>query len=69
MADYRTAAVLNAFRDTEDSLTDLPMLADENNSQDKAVAAAREYADLAEVQYERGLVTYLQVIDAEPHAH
>jgi multidrug efflux system outer membrane protein len=57
--------VLIAFRDVEDSLTDLHMRADAAAAQDQAVQSAREYLRLSEVQYRGGLATYLQVIDAE----
>jgi multidrug efflux system outer membrane protein len=63
-ATYR-GAVLTAFRDVEDSLTDLHLRADAAKAQDQAVAAAREYRRLAEVQYRGGLANYLVVIDAE----
>lgn len=64
LGNYR-ATVLGAFRDVEDSLTDLHMRADEARAQEQAVQAAREYLRLAEVQYERGLANYLLVIDAQ----
>jgi multidrug efflux system outer membrane protein len=63
-ADYRTA-VLGAFRDVEDSLTDLHLRAEEAKTLESAVNYAGEYRRLSEVQYQRGLITYLQVIDAD----
>ena len=63
-ATYR-GAVLTAFRDVEDSLTDLHLRADAAQAQDQAVQYAREYLRLSEVQYRGGLTNYLQVIDAE----
>lgn len=63
-ATYR-GSVLGAFRDVEDSLTDLHLRADAAQAQDEAVKAAREYLRLAQVQYKGGLMPYLQVIDAE----
>jgi multidrug efflux system outer membrane protein len=63
-ATYR-GSVLTAYRDVEDSLTDLHLRADAAHAQNQAVQYAREYLRLSEVQYRGGLATYLQVIDAE----
>ncbi len=63
VADYRSA-VLTAFRDVEDELSDLQLLADKAASLDATLTSAREYSRLTEVQYRQGLTTYLQVIDA-----
>jgi multidrug efflux system outer membrane protein len=63
-ATYRNN-VLSAFSDVEDSLTDLHARADAAEAQAKAVAAAREYLRLTQIQYQTGTVDYLQVIDAE----
>jgi multidrug efflux system outer membrane protein len=64
LATYR-GRVLAAFRDVEDSLTDLHLRADEQRALDEAVRYAREYLRLSELQYRGGLTNYLQVIDAE----
>ncbi|HZE96402.1 MAG TPA: efflux transporter outer membrane subunit [Planctomycetota bacterium] len=64
LAAYRSR-VLIAFRDVEDALTDLHARADAAQSQSKAVDAAREYQRLAQNQYQQGLISYFQVIDAE----
>ncbi len=63
-ATYR-GTVLGAFRDVEDSLTDLHMRADAARAQTRAVDSSREYLRLTQLQYKEGLVSYLQVIDAE----
>lgn len=63
-ANYR-GTILAAYRDVEDSLTDLHLRADEAQSQDQAVQYAREYLRLSQIQYKGGLTNYLQVIDAE----
>jgi multidrug efflux system outer membrane protein len=63
-ATYR-GTVLGAFRDVEDSLTDLHMRADAAKAQSRAVDSSREYLRLTQLQYKEGLVSYLQVIDAE----
>jgi NodT family efflux transporter outer membrane factor (OMF) lipoprotein len=61
VATYRSA-VLGAFRDIEDQLSDLQLLADKTQSLEKTLANARENARLTEIQYQQGLTTYLQVI-------
>ena len=63
-ATYR-GTVLTAFQNVEDALTDMHMQADEARSQANAVANSREYLALAIVQYQKGIMNYLQVIDAE----
>jgi multidrug efflux system outer membrane protein len=59
------SAVLNAIADVENSLTDIHMRADAFASQQRAVDYAREYLRLTQLQYRQGLISYLQVIDAE----
>jgi multidrug efflux system outer membrane protein len=63
-ANFRQA-ILNAFRDVEDSLSDLHHRALEADSQEATLTSAREYLRLTEIQYEKGLVNYFQVIDAD----
>jgi multidrug efflux system outer membrane protein len=63
-ATYR-GAVLTAFQNVEDALTDMHMQAQEAQSQTRAVVNSREYLALAIVQYQKGIMNYLQVIDAE----
>jgi len=63
VASYRSA-VLQAFRDIEDQLSDLRFLADKAKSLDETLVNARELARLTEIQYQQGLAPYLQVIDA-----
>ena len=62
-ATYRTT-VLGAFRDVDDQLTDLHLLADEATSLESTLVSAREYFRLTQLQYQQGLATYLQVNDA-----
>ena len=64
VATYRST-ILGAFRDVENSLTDLHHRAVESESQARAVAADRENFDLFTKQYKSGLTTYLQVITTE----
>jgi outer membrane protein, multidrug efflux system len=63
-ATYR-GTVLAAFRDVEITLTDIHLGAEEAEAQARAVASASEYLRLSLVQYQRGLVNYLLVVDAE----
>jgi multidrug efflux system outer membrane protein len=57
--------VLAAYGDVEDALTDLHALTDEATRLQQAVDASQDYVRVATVQYKRGLVNYLIVIDAE----
>jgi multidrug efflux system outer membrane protein len=57
--------VLTAFRDVEDSLTDLRLRAEQSAAQEEAVRSARDYLRLAQSERTQGLVNYLVVIDAE----
>ncbi|MBW8782935.1 MAG: efflux transporter outer membrane subunit [Verrucomicrobia bacterium] len=62
-AVYRTT-VLQAFRDVEDQLSDLRFLAEEAQALESALADAEEYHRLTQLQYQQGLTTYLQVLNA-----
>lgn len=57
--------VLVAFREVEDSLSDLRLLDEQERAQAQAVAAAQRAAQLSQAQYEAGQVAYLEVIDAQ----
>lgn len=63
-AQYRQQ-VLTAFREVEDGLSDLRVLANQTREQDDAVAASQRAADLARRQYAEGMVGYLEVLDAQ----
>jgi multidrug efflux system outer membrane protein len=64
LATYRSQVLL-AYRDVEDALTDLHLRSDAAQSLAQAVDSSREYVRLAETQFQQGLVSYFQVIDAE----
>lgn len=64
VAEYRNA-VLNAFREVEDSLSDLGTLAAQGQAVNRAVTSARDTATLAADRYQRGLTSYLDVVDAQ----
>jgi multidrug efflux system outer membrane protein len=59
------STVLKAIADVENSMTDIHLRAEASASQKSAVVSAREYLRLAQLQYRQGLISYLQVIDAE----
>jgi outer membrane protein, multidrug efflux system len=63
-AEYRNV-VLTAFREVEDTLSDLKTLAQQREAVDRALAAARDTASLANERYQRGLTSYLDVVDAQ----
>jgi NodT family efflux transporter outer membrane factor (OMF) lipoprotein len=64
VASYQQT-VLNAFREVEDSLSDLRVLDEESKTQDAAVAAAQRSLDQSTNRYKGGLENYLTVITAQ----
>ena len=60
--------VLVAFGDVEDSLAGIRHLADQAAAQQRAVANARRAADLASDRYRSGIVSYIEVVDANREA-
>src|SRR5262249_55306600 len=67
VATYRQTA-LNAFQQVEDNLAALRVLTQEAAEQQRAVAAAQEYLQLATNRYKGGVDTYLQVVTAQTFA-
>jgi multidrug efflux system outer membrane protein len=63
-AQYK-ATVLNAFKEVEDNLSLLHYLGEENEALLHATQAAHHSYDLAMNRYREGVVSYLEVIDAE----
>ena len=61
---YR-AQVLTAFQEVENALVDLHTLAGQSSAQGTAVTAARRALELSQQQYEKGAVSFLDVLDAE----
>jgi len=57
--------VLTAFREVEDGLSSLRILGEQTEVQDAAVEAAARAAQLSQIQYREGSVSYLDVIDAD----
>lgn len=64
VAAYR-ALVLNAFREVEDSLSDMTTLTAQAEAVNQALASARDTVHLALERYQRGLSNYLEVVDAQ----
>jgi NodT family efflux transporter outer membrane factor (OMF) lipoprotein len=70
-ADYEAAVaayrqtVLAAFKDVEDNLSALALLAGQREAEQRAARAARRALTLSLSQYEGGMTTYLQVVTAQ----
>ncbi|PYT51434.1 MAG: RND transporter [Acidobacteria bacterium] len=64
VASYRDT-VLNAFREVQDDITGLTVLNQAKQSQQQAVDAARRTLDIASNRYTGGLVSYLDVVNAQ----
>ncbi|HEY0791183.1 MAG TPA: TolC family protein, partial [Chthoniobacterales bacterium] len=64
VARYR-AQVLIAFQDVENALADLRNLSGQAEAQGIAISAARRSLELSQQQYDKGAVTFLDVLDAE----
>lgn len=63
-ANYRET-VLNAFREVEDNLASLRILAEETKTQQAAVAAAEHFVELSTIRYKGGVASYLEVTTAQ----
>jgi len=64
VADYELT-VQKAFRDVADALSAQHWLAEQVAIQQRALAAQRERARLAQMRYDRGSATFLEVLDAQ----
>jgi outer membrane protein, multidrug efflux system len=64
VATYR-GSILKAFREVEDSLSDLSTLALQGEAVNRALGSARDTAALANERYQKGLSSYLEVVDAQ----
>jgi multidrug efflux system outer membrane protein len=64
VASYRDT-VLNAFREVQDDVTGLTVLDQARQSQQLTVDAARRTLDIATSRYTGGLVSYLDVVNAQ----
>jgi multidrug efflux system outer membrane protein len=63
VAGYR-GRILTAFREVEDALSDLGTLTSQHEAVGRAMRSARDTAVLANERYQRGLSSYLEVVDA-----
>jgi multidrug efflux system outer membrane protein len=64
LARYREQ-VLGAFRDVEDQLAALHMLAEQSEAQSRAVASAARATALSDARYRGGFVSQLELLDAQ----
>lgn len=64
LASYRST-ILNAFREVEDALSDLTTLSSQGEAVNRALLSARDTAALADRRYQKGLSSYLEVVDAQ----
>jgi NodT family efflux transporter outer membrane factor (OMF) lipoprotein len=64
VASYRDT-VLNAFREVQDDIAGLTVLNQAKQSQQQAVDASRRTLDIASNRYTGGLVSYLDVVNAQ----
>ena len=64
VARYREQ-VLVAFRDVEDQLSSLRLLADQAEAQQRAVASATRTTSLSDTRYRNGFVSQLDLLDAQ----
>lgn len=65
VADLYKQSVLSAFEEVENELANIYYLNNQYRRQQQTVAAATRTLDLARQRYEAGLVSYLEVVDAE----
>jgi NodT family efflux transporter outer membrane factor (OMF) lipoprotein len=67
VANYRQT-VLTGFQQVEDNVAALRILEHEAQTQEKAVAAAQKYLELAITRYKGGVTSYLEVTTAQSAA-
>ena len=65
MLEQYHQTILNAFREVADLLVALQARGEQLTSQHQEVQAAQEARELTDIRYRKGLVTYLDVLDAE----
>ena len=64
MARYREQ-ILVAFKDVEDQLSALRLLAEQSEAQARAVSSASRSTALSDARYRNGLVSQLDLLDAQ----
>jgi NodT family efflux transporter outer membrane factor (OMF) lipoprotein len=65
MLENYQQTILQAFREIADLLTSLSARAEQLTRQREQLSAAQEAVRLADIRYRKGLVTYLDVLDAQ----
>jgi multidrug efflux system outer membrane protein len=63
LANYKTT-LLTALREVEDSLVDLKGLARSRSALEKALASARDTERIAQERFDKGLSSFLEVVEA-----
>jgi multidrug efflux system outer membrane protein len=64
VADYERT-IQESFREVADALAGRKFLAEQVAAQERATVAQRRLAELARTRYREGVVSYLEVLDAE----
>ena len=64
LAGYRKS-IQNAFREVDDALVDQARTREQLSSQGRQVDALRKYLELANLRFDNGYTSYLEVLDAE----
>jgi len=64
LAEYRKA-IQSSFRETEDALIALQKSEEQKISQSKLVEEVRRYAHLANLRYQAGITSHLELLDAQ----
>jgi len=64
VAGYRQA-IQTAFREVDDSLVDQARTREQLASQDRQVQALQKYVELAQLRFDNGYASYLEVLDAQ----
>jgi multidrug efflux system outer membrane protein len=64
VANYRQR-ILVAFKEVQDGLTGARLLSQQATAQERSLASARKTADISNVRYRAGLVSYLEVVESE----
>lgn len=63
LAEYERS-IQQAFREVADGLAGRQLLAEQVTSQERAVLAQHEISELAQLRYQEGVASYLEVLDA-----
>lgn len=64
LAKYRQSLLI-ALREVEDALLDLKSLANSRNALNRALTSSRDTRNLAKERFDRGLTSYLEVVDTD----